>query len=215
MGNSASWSPVQSSIAEFARACAYGRAGEGYSSSVPPHQSMQAIAGDLRALPDAAGIEGPYVMVGHSLGGRLVRPFANTYPDVVVGMVLVDPGHEAFLTRAQETLTPDEWTQYTANGVVFRMQEMEKTADTGPPGDFPLVVLSASGYIDHPSLSSEADEKLHLLLVTLHKELVALSPKGTHIMAENSGHGIQYDRPELIVDAISQVVEAVRNQEVP
>ena len=145
-GNSANWSPVQPGIAEFTRVCAYDRAGEGYSSSVPAHHSAEAVAHDLHALLDAARIEGPYVIVGHSFGGRLVRPFANLYPNDVVGMVLVDPGHEAFLTRAQATLDPEEWRRYmeAAGGIVARMQEFRFSADQGPPGDFPLAVLSAS-----------------------------------------------------------------------
>ena len=213
-GNSTNWSPVQPGIAEFTRVCAYDRAGEGYSNSVPAHQSMEAMVHDLHALLDAGGIEGPYVIVGHSFGGRLVRPFATLYPSDVVGMVLVDPGHEAFLARAQEALTHDEWEQYVeaSGGGVLRMQEMQGTADTGPPGKFPLVVLSASGYIDHPGLSNDVDEKLHQVLVELHKELVALSPNGPHIMAEGSGHGIQNDRPDIVLAAIRQVVNLARTR---
>ena len=54
--------------------------------------------------------------------------------------------------------------------------------------------------------------KLYDLLVGLHREMVALSPDGTHIIAEGSGHGIQIDRPDLVVDAIRQAVESARNE---
>ena len=211
-GNSASWGPVQSSIAEFTRTCAYDRAGEGYSNSVPAHASFEAMVRDLHALLDAGGIEGPYVVVGHSFGGRLVPHFANLYPKDVVGMVLVDPGHEDFSARAEATLAPEEWQQYQEAGGcrISRFQEAQGAVDLGPPGDFPLVVLSAARYIDRPGVSNDVDERFHQLLVSLHKELVALSPNGTHIMAENSGHGIQDDRPDLVVSAIRQVVEVVR-----
>ena len=213
-GNSANWSPVQSGIAELTRVCAYDRAGEGNSSSVPAHKTVEAMVRDLHALLDAAGIEGPYVIVGHSFGGRVVRPFANLYPNDVVGMVLVDPGHEDFQTRAEATLAPEEWLQYleATGGAALRVQEMQGAVGLEPPGDFPLVVLSASGYIDHDGLANDVDERLHQVLVGLHKELVALSPNGTHIVAEGSGHGIQYDRPDLVLAAVRQVVEDVRAQ---
>ena len=212
MGNSESWIPVQPDIAAFTRACAYDRAGEGYSSSVPRHDSVEPMVRDLHALLIAGDIEGPYVLVGHSFGGRLVPHFASLYPNDVAGMVLVDPGHEDFLNRAQEVLTEGEWDKYVtaSDGGVARMRAMQGTSSLDPPGDYPLAVLSASGYIDHPTVANATDEKLHQVLVSLHKELVALSPNGTHITAEDSGHGIQYDRPDLVVSAVRQVVESAR-----
>ena len=212
MGNSDSWIPVQPDIAAFTRVCAYDRAGEGYSSSVPRHDSLKPMVRDLHALLIAGDVEGPYVLVGHSFGGRLVPHFASLYPNDVAGMVLVDPGHEDFLTRAEEVLTEGEWDKYVnaSDGGVARMLAMQGTSSLDPPGDFPLAVLSASGYIDHPGVANAVDEKLHQVLVSLHKELVALSPDGTHITAEDSGHGIQYDRPDLVVSSVRQVVESAR-----
>lgn len=211
-GNSASWSPVQTGIAGFTRVCAYDRAGEGYSNSVPAHDTVEAMVHDLHALPDAAGIEGPYAMVGHSFGGRANRPFANLYSGDVVGMALVDPGHEDFPARAEAALPPEEWQQYrkVTRDVFSRVQEMQGAAGLGPPGEFPLVVLSASAHIDRDGLSNDVDEKLHQVLITLHKEMAALSPNGTHVMVEDSGHGIQYDQPGVVVDAIRRVIQEAR-----
>lgn len=212
MGNSASWSPVQADIAGFTRACAYDRAGEGYSSSVPAHDTFDAMVRDLHALLDAGGIEGPYVVMGHSFGGRVIPHFANLYPEDVVGMVLLDPGHEDFSTRAEAALSPEEWQQYleAGGGRISRFEEAQGNVELGPPGDYPLVVISAALYIDRPGVSNDVDEKLYQLLVGLHKELVALSPDGTHMIAEGSGHGIQDDRPDLVVDAVRQIVDLAR-----
>ena len=214
MGNSASWHSIQPEIAEFTRVCAYDRAGEGYSSSVPAHDTFVAMVRDLHALLVAGSIEGPYVVMGHSFGGRLIPHFANLYPQDVVGMVLLDPGHEAFTARAQATLAPDEWQQYieAGGGRISSFEAAQGNVELGPPGDFPLVVISAGRYIDRPGVSNDVDEKLYQLLVGLHKELVALSPDGTHLIAENSGHGIQDDRPDLVIDAIRQVVGLARTQ---
>jgi pimeloyl-ACP methyl ester carboxylesterase len=116
MGNSNSWSTVQPAIAEFTRVCAYDRAGEGHSSSLPAHASFEAMVRDLHALLEAGGIEGPYVVMGHSFGGRLIPHFADLYPNDVVGMVLLDPGHEDFTARAEAALAPLEWQQYLEAG---------------------------------------------------------------------------------------------------
>ncbi len=70
--------------------------------------------------------------------------------------------------------------------------------------------MSAAHAIDQPGVSSEVNEKLYDLLVGLHREMVALSPDGTHIIAEGSGHGIQIDRPDLVVDVIRIVIESAR-----
>ena len=212
-GNSGSWSPVQPGIAQFTRVCAYDRAGEGFSSSAPAHESMDAMLKDLRSLLEAGDVPGPYVVVGHSFGGRLMRPFANQYSADVVGMVLVDPGHEDFLSRAEKAVTSADWQLYMElyGERMASMQESVAAADMLPPGDIPLVVLSASGLIDRPGLSQEVNERFHDVLVALHKELVANSLKGTHILVADSGHSIQNDKPDVVINAIRRVVEEARS----
>ena len=78
-GNSGSWYLVQPFVAHFTRVCAYDRAGTGYSESAPALETAQEIADELHSLLASAGVDGPYVLVGHSLGGILVRVFAHRY----------------------------------------------------------------------------------------------------------------------------------------
>lgn len=96
---STGWALVQPEVAHFTRICTYDRAGYGWSDPGPGPRTAQQLAEELHALLTNAGIEGPYVLVGHSLGGYTVRMFAGLYPNDVVGMVLVDAGHEDQLTR--------------------------------------------------------------------------------------------------------------------
>ncbi len=94
-GWSIDWSAVQPDIARFARVCSYDRAGMGYSDRGPASATSRAgVARDLRWLLERAHIPGPYVVVGHSLGGIYAREFARRYPDDVVGLVFVDSTHE-------------------------------------------------------------------------------------------------------------------------
>jgi pimeloyl-ACP methyl ester carboxylesterase len=72
----------------------YDRAGSGWSDPVPGSRSTREIVTDLHDALGLAGIEGPYLLVGHSLGGLLVRAFAQRFPDEVVGLVLIDPSVE-------------------------------------------------------------------------------------------------------------------------
>ncbi len=69
----------------------YDRAGSGWSDPVQGSRSALEIVTDLHDALGLAGIEGPYLLVGHSLGGLLVRAFAQRFPEDVVGLVLVDP----------------------------------------------------------------------------------------------------------------------------
>jgi len=88
---SLSWATVQPLIAEFARVASYDRAGLGWSdNAVAPATALNA-ARDLHALLAHADLPGPYVLVGHSLGGLIVRIFQQQCPDQVAGLVLVDP----------------------------------------------------------------------------------------------------------------------------
>jgi len=88
-----SWRKVQPEISKITRVCSYDRAGLGYSDSVDGPRTSRAIAEQLHALLQAAGIAPPYVLVGHSMGGYDVRLFASLYRNEVAGMVLVDASH--------------------------------------------------------------------------------------------------------------------------
>jgi pimeloyl-ACP methyl ester carboxylesterase len=106
-GTVANWSWVQPEVAKVTRACAYDRAGMGWSDPGPEPHDAHRIASDLRTLLHNAGVEGPYVFVGHSLGGLWVRQYAAQSPDEVVGMVLVDATHPDVLQRLPPELAAD------------------------------------------------------------------------------------------------------------
>jgi pimeloyl-ACP methyl ester carboxylesterase len=109
-GTSIEWSAwIQPEVARVTRVCAYERAGLGWSEVGPGPRDARQIASELHALLEGADIPGPYVLVGHSVGGHLNRVYADRYPEKVAGIVLVDsshpqqferlPGHEGALTR--------------------------------------------------------------------------------------------------------------------
>src|SRR5689334_24873130 len=93
------WWPVQEAIAKFARVCTYDRAGFLWSDPVKSGRSLDDRVADLYVLLKRAEAPPPYLLVGHSLGGLLVRRFARTYPDLVAGLVLVDSPDERVVFR--------------------------------------------------------------------------------------------------------------------
>ncbi len=93
------WFAVQPEVAKFARACCYDRAGLGWSDASPSPRTSKEIVRELHTLLANAGIPGPYVLVGHSLGGFHVRLFAHEYPQETAGIVLVDSTHEDIYSK--------------------------------------------------------------------------------------------------------------------
>ena len=89
---SVEWSLVQPGVARFARVCSYDRAGDGWSELGPHPRTMRQIVHELHTLLENAGERPPYVLVGHSYGGWLVRLYQAAYPSEVAGMVLVEAG---------------------------------------------------------------------------------------------------------------------------
>jgi pimeloyl-ACP methyl ester carboxylesterase len=88
------WYRVQPAISKLTRVCSYDRAGLGFSDPRPDQQpDSRNIALNLHTLLANAGVNPPYVLVGHSIGGIHIRVYQNLYPAEVVGMVLVDSGH--------------------------------------------------------------------------------------------------------------------------
>ena len=87
------WRVVQSEVAKFTTVCWYDRAGEGWSDPAPTARNSTTIIHDLHELLQRAPVAGPYVFVGHSIGGEYVRVFTAQFPSEVAGLVLVDSTH--------------------------------------------------------------------------------------------------------------------------
>jgi pimeloyl-ACP methyl ester carboxylesterase len=93
------WWAVQDKVAAFATVCTYDRAGYLWSDQAPRTRSLEERVADLHALLGNAKVAGPYILVGHSFGGPIVRLYARLYPAEVAGMVLVDTPEEQVILR--------------------------------------------------------------------------------------------------------------------
>lgn len=93
-GSSLDWALVQPELAQTTRTCSYDRAGMGWSDASPARRTPEQIANELAVLLDHAGVDGPYVLVAHSLAGKNARLFAMRHPADVAGLVLIDTRHE-------------------------------------------------------------------------------------------------------------------------
>lgn len=220
-GNSSeSWLGIQPKVAKFARVCIYDRAGLGNSDPLTHTQNTRQIAVNLHNLLAQAGVPGPLVLVGHSLGGINVRMYASMYPREVAGMVLVDSTHEEQGARADAVIPEEIKKQFPPSALVVTSVEkidfkesFEQARKANWHADIPLVVLTAanSGPGGEGPLASLAP-KLEQIRQELQQDLVRRSAISKQLVATRSGHFIQRDEPELVVSAIREVIDATRKQ---
>jgi pimeloyl-ACP methyl ester carboxylesterase len=216
----APWFAIENAVASFARVFSYDRANTAGSASdpAPRPRTGEEIVPELHALLAAADEPGPYVFVGHSIGGVFIRMYASMYPEDVAGMVLIDSSHEEQNARVQELLSPEQWAAYMQMNIVIegldldasfaQLTELEQSSPLRP---MPLFVVSA-GQADDPAAMPPdwPTEAQHALWMELQEDLAGLVPGARHVVAEESRHYVHQSQPDLVVDAIRQVVDAVR-----
>lgn len=211
-GSSDDWISIQEAVSKFSSVCMYDRAGTGQSDSAPTPRSAQNMVDDLSALLNATQVEPPYVLVGHSFGGLLVRLFASQHPGDVIGMVLVDTSHED-RTAGFETVLSEELIARNRAYLLDPSRNSESVdliaserqmRDSRRIFDFPLVVLTR-GLPDQTS-AVWPSAALQQIERKLQLKFLDLSPNSSHVIAEQSGHWIQKDQPELVVEAIRNVM---------
>jgi len=119
------WGKVQPQLSRQTRVCSYDRAGYGFSDPGPLPRDGAATARDLDEALDAARIEGPYIVVGHSAGGLYGRLFAARRPGEVQGLVLLDP--------TMEQLAPTPGVNDGLDGIRRRVRRCLADAEATPP----------------------------------------------------------------------------------
>lgn len=231
------WDAVWAPLVGLTHVVRYDRAGLGASEAAPAAQTYRDMVAALDALLHRADIAGPYLLVGHSLGGLLVRVFAEQYPTEVMGLVLIDAVHPQQNQRALEVMpleradeSPDlarlrrnlqvirdpatTTLDDDPNRVNWYASEVQAQA-LGALDDLPLAVLTQGQAPTFPpdvpgDFADYIAHAYHPMFLELQADLARLSSRSRHVIAEHSGHMIHQDEPELVVESIRAVVEAVR-----
>jgi pimeloyl-ACP methyl ester carboxylesterase len=201
------WANVQPLIASCTRTIAYTRAGYPGSDPASGPRDAANVVSELRWELKRRGIQPPYVLVGHSLGGLLMQYFARQYPDEVEGLLLVDSTH---------------WNQHLNSGpdtsdafgrgstVLFLPWIMQRELiDSSSAGEqvnssprasgVPTIVLSRTRALHGETAASQA------LAEKLQDEIAAAFPAARHVRVDDSGHYIQRDRPDVVAAAAREL----------
>jgi pimeloyl-ACP methyl ester carboxylesterase len=199
------WKTVQPMIAaNCARTLSYNRAGYLGSDNSNNPRDAETIVAELRAELERQKIKPPYVLVGHSLGGLYMQYFARNYPKEVAGLVLIDSTHwEQHLAMGNQANTP--YTSRTAVTLFMpwiMRREINDSVDAGkqvhesPVGQrIPTIVLSSTRGPVGETPAARA------LAARLQDEIAADFPSANHVRVDDSGHYIQRDHPEVVVEA--------------
>ena len=270
--SSLTWSRVQPLIARFARVCSYDRAGLAWSEPPSTPRTMPALVSELRTLLERSGEPPPYVLVGHSFGGLIIRAFARTYPADIAGLVFVDPLHPEewcdaspqqrqmvrggiFLSKLGALLArlgvvrgclallsggspavPKRFSRLLGRSATALLERMIAEVQKLPAEVLPAV----QAHWSHPkafrgmwrhldsmpeccaTLANSADDFGDVPIVVFSagardprwrdadRRLANGSSNGRHIISPHSGHWVHLDEPQLVVDAIRDVIERYR-----
>jgi len=254
------WHHMQVLMAKTTRVCAYERAGYSFSDAGPMPRDTAAEVKDLHDALQSSGLKGPYVLVGHSLGGFDARLFAYDYPKETAGLLLLDPPTERIY---QHTREPDEdvalmmgcaervkttrlvsggsdgcidfhlgpdfsaiqakleadenraiWYQtlYSEDVSMVTLSADELVAASRPLGSIPLIVLQADtdcSAPEHRTLSKAERfdaQRCHEL-----QSQARDSTMGKWSVVSGASHMIMHDKPEVVLDAFTYIIQAPRS----
>jgi pimeloyl-ACP methyl ester carboxylesterase len=203
------------------------------SDPVPQPTTLQDGARDLHALLSASGERGPYVVVAHSMGGAIAKLYASEYPQDVSGLVLVD--YTPY--EARTALTDEQWENwkvllggspseealalYPALEWFDHQRNLEQALASAPLKPMPLIVLQSdepfdlTPYVEDGTLpmTAEEAEQFRKLLYQAWQDamadLVSQVPGARLITNTDSGHYIHQEQPQLVIDSVREVLDAV------
>ncbi len=247
------WFNLQKQLSGFATTVSYDRAGLMWSERGANPKSGKFMAKELHTLLERTGVSKPYILVGHSLGGIILRNFIASYPQDVAGVILVESAHpeaqkfiSAELNSTINEQIPGSLLKFANNVGLLRLmfknsfpdnseydyqnslypallyksanaiieeqnkipQLYKEASDIKSFGDIPLIVITATDTNRYDNYFSDEKLKTELIhaLEVMQKDLLKLSTQSEQILAPNSSHYINEDRPDIIIDAIKKMI---------
>jgi pimeloyl-ACP methyl ester carboxylesterase len=209
------WSKLHPTVESLGTIFAYSRLGDGGSDPPTEPQTGEVIVATLRALLAEVHLSPPYVLVGHSLGGLYANLYARLFPSEVVGIVFLEASApqdvesiELYQGAFQRGLERTMISLYRLFGKDPRRQQEEvretarRIATAGAFPNVPLVVVSGAMRPPPLLMSSAAFE----FRAANQRELCMLSPRSKQLIATRSSHFPQLTEPEVVIQAIRDVV---------
>ena len=207
------WAKVQPAVASFTRVCSYDRAGFGESDKAASKlQTVDEVVDDLHGMLTASGEKKPFILVGHSIAGLYARSFVTKFPHEVAGLVFVDSSHEEQMLRLHELDPKGPGLNQVTAQLGFFVKPGERLEWRT---ELPLIVLGHGKPVPRKArdgsdsqtnrMTEEQFAAWDRTWRELQEDLAKRSTHGEFRLAEQSGHFIQVDQPELVIQAIRDV----------
>ena len=198
-----SWAKLWEAIGDDHVLFAYNRLGMGKSSKPKEAQTGLVMARDLKDLITSIGIEPPYVLVGHSLGGFVAHQFTLTYPEMVAGIVFLESSTvKDVLTdpKRSKVVNPNKYTEVDqVMATVEHIQAMDR------PLNIPITVIAGN----KPAFGWLMPKAKKAQRLAHQRDLLNLTESGKFVMASKSGHFPQFSEPRLVIDEIIELRHAI------
>ena len=201
------WRLVMPEIARFTQVCSYDREGLGQSTvdhdpAGPESETGDEQIEDLKNLLASAHVDAPYLLVGHSAGGPLIRRFTRYFPDKVAGLVFIDSAHEEQGWRFQ-AIDPRSVQGPPADPVwVKRMGGLSPGEKLVWHYDKPLIVLEHGIPLTFEGPLAAHTAEFNAAVDSMARDLASRSSMGQLRIAIRSGHEIMLDEPGVVVEAV-------------
>ena len=211
-GGAGSWGSVFEALASTTRTCAYDRAGLGSSDARGRHTLLDAVV-DLRTVLMAAGESGPFIVVGHSLGGSYARVFGDRFGNEVAGIVLVDSFDPDLETARIHPLLGDLRPEYEARLDRLRALVADVESLDWPSSEQELRGSSLAGLpievLRAPRAEPRLDAATNAAIAAASEDgYASLSPGNVRYeLTWGAGHMIQFDRPDLVIVAVGRLID--------
>lgn len=215
------WDPVFNQIAEQAKVIRYSRVGNGNSTAIRRHFTSRDYADYASELLAQLEVTEPVILIAHSYGGSVARDFAAAYPQQLKALFMLDPSseHDVDILRAIDLEQGNrEIAEIKLDDMKNGMSNQYLDFWSKRPlpnypqiADMPVTVIASVRKIENPTNLFFTDEG-RVMWGELWQGWAEAFPQGRAVLTEDSGHFIQTDEPELVLEELQLLIGKLENE---
>ncbi|MCD7901630.1 MAG: alpha/beta hydrolase [Bacteroides sp.] len=214
------WNSFQDQLSSHARVISYDRSGLGNSDYIPDSKNIGSMTGELDLIINRLNVTTPVVLVGHSIGGYIVRKYTELFPQKVKALFLIDAYHERFYKELKAAVTEEMWKNYVSNWkslisqvppgaageIGFTLELMESDERYSIPPHIPVYLFTSIKEVEIEERFVEFNKRAFEVHLRLNKQLENDHKNLHHIVTDKSSHYIYLEEPELIMNELLKTI---------